>query len=92
MADWYAMPRIFPHIKAWGCTRGPWNYVLSHNAVRNDWGVSAKLANCPAQQVRLGFRFATRADAEAAVEQHYQRAVHMTEIGYDRTIPTLKGR
>ena len=72
--NWFNMPSPFPEITTWGCIRGPWNYVLSHNADRNDWGASVTryqpVRNGP--RLDLGWHFANRAEAEAAIDQHYR--------------------
>jgi hypothetical protein len=71
--NWFDVPSPFPEITLWGCSREPWQYVLSHNADRNDWAASAKVDGRPeTARIELGWNFATRAEAEAAVEQHYR--------------------
>jgi hypothetical protein len=72
--NWLTMPPVHPEITAWGCVREPWQYVLSHNTERNDWAASAKPAgHAEATSIELGWQFKTRAEAEAAIEQHYRK-------------------
>ena len=71
--NWIKLPDPRPDMEAWGAFGDRWQYVLSHDKKSHRWGVTAKLLpeeRPPFERVDLGFRFATRHEAEAVVERH----------------------
>jgi hypothetical protein len=70
--NWFTVPSPYPEIKCWGCQHGLWNYVLTFNANRNDWAASVKRGSHHDPIIDLGWHFATRAEAEVAIDEHFK--------------------
>jgi len=71
---WFKMSPVYPEIQIWGCWRGHWQYVLSHNNYRDDWAASAQPVGGP-PITELGWNFKTRKEAEAAIKRHFKEHI-----------------
>jgi len=69
---WHPIPCLMPDMQMWVSVRGEHQYVVGFDHLHKHWSASAKTLFGPNDRPRadLGFRFATREEAEAACERH----------------------